>query len=72
MRVRTGDGPHALAGLDEVEAVSDYGNLQEVRLRGGSDAAHAQRFLARLVERTTVYHFEITRPSLHDVFVRIG
>ena len=72
VRVRTGDGRRALADLDEVEAVSDYGNLQEVRLKGGSDAAHAQRFLARLVARTPVYHFEVTRPSLHDVFVRIA
>jgi ABC-2 type transport system ATP-binding protein len=72
IRVRTADGRAALAGLDEVEAVSDYGNLQEVRLKGGSDAAHAQRFLARLLERTPVYHFEVTRPSLHDVFIRIA
>jgi ABC-2 type transport system ATP-binding protein len=72
IRVRTADGPGALAGLEEVEAVSDYGNLQEVRLRGGADTAHAQRFLARLVARTPVYHFEVTRPSLHDVFVRIA
>jgi len=72
VRVKTADGRAALAGLDEVEAVSDYGNMQEVRLRGGSDAAHAQRFLAHLVARTAVHHFEITRPSLHDVFVRIA
>jgi ABC-2 type transport system ATP-binding protein len=72
VRVRTGDGRAALVGLEEVEAVSDYGNLQEVRLRGGSDSEHAQRFLARLVARTPVYHFEVTRPSLHDVFVRIA
>jgi ABC-2 type transport system ATP-binding protein len=72
VRVRTGGGRAALAGLDEVEAVSDYGNLQEVRLRGGTDTAHAQQFLARLVARTPVYHFEVTRPSLHDVFVRIA
>jgi ABC-type uncharacterized transport system ATPase subunit len=43
-----------------------------VRLRGGTDTTHAQQFLARLVARTPVYHFEITRPSLHDVFVRIA
>jgi ABC-2 type transport system ATP-binding protein len=72
VRVRTANGRSALAGLEDVEAVSDYGNMQEVRLKGGSDAAHAQRFLAHLVARTAVHHFEITRPSLHDVFVRIA
>ena len=71
-RVRTGGGRSSLEGLEEVEAVSDYGNLQEVRLRGGADVTHTQQFLARLVARTPVYHFEVTRPSLHDVFVRIA
>jgi ABC-2 type transport system ATP-binding protein len=52
-----------------VEAVSDYGNLQEVRLAGGSDP---QALLARLAARTAVTHFEVTRPSLHDIFVRIA
>jgi len=47
--------------------VSDYGNLQEVRLAGDPQA-----FLARLAGRTRVFHFELTRPSLHDIFVRIA
>ena len=28
--------------------------------------------LAALVARARVQHFEITRPSLHDIFVRIA
>jgi ABC-2 type transport system ATP-binding protein len=72
VRVRTAEGRAALAGIEDVEAVSDYGNLQEVRLKGGLDGVTAQRFLARLAARTPVYHFEVTRPSLHDVFVRIA
>jgi len=67
VRVRTGAGPAALAGLEDVESVSDHGNLQEVRLTGD-----VQRFLGRLVERTPVFHFEVARPSLHDIFVRIA
>jgi ABC-2 type transport system ATP-binding protein len=67
VRVRTAGGRSALEGLPGVEAVSDYGNLQEVRLSG-----EAQPFLARLAARTPVYHFEVTRPSLHDIFVRIA
>jgi ABC-2 type transport system ATP-binding protein len=72
IRVRTANGRAALADLEEVDAVSDYGNLQEVRLKGRLDDAAAQRFLARLTARTPVHHFEVTRPSLHDVFVRIA
>jgi len=69
VRVRTGLGRGALDGDPAVEAVSDYGNLQEVRLSGGSDP---QALLARLAARTQITHFEVTRPSLHDIFVRIA
>jgi ABC-2 type transport system ATP-binding protein len=67
VRVRTAAGAAALDGIPDVDAVNDYGQLQEVRLR-----TDPQQFLARLVARTPVYHFEITRPSLHDIFVRIA
>jgi ABC-2 type transport system ATP-binding protein len=53
--------------MAEVEAVNDFGQLQEVRVAGDP-----QMFLARLAARTVVYHFEITRPSLQDIFVRIA
>jgi ABC-2 type transport system ATP-binding protein len=67
VRLRTSGGALALAGMAEVEAVNDFGQLQEVRLAGDP-----QVFLARLAARTVVYHFEITRPSLQDIFVRIA
>jgi ABC-2 type transport system ATP-binding protein len=50
-----------------VEAVSDMGRHQDVRIRGD-----AQELLRALVERTTVRHFEETRPTLHDIFIRIA
>ena len=67
VRVRTSAGAEALAGLPGVQAVNDYGQLQEVRLN-----ADPQRFLQLLAARSAVHHFEITRPSLHDIFVRIA
>jgi ABC-2 type transport system ATP-binding protein len=67
VRVRTSGGMEALAGLPGVQAVNDYGQLQEVRL-----SADPQRFLQLLAARSAVQHFEITRPSLHDIFVRIA
>jgi ABC-2 type transport system ATP-binding protein len=67
IRVRTDDGPAALAGMPDIVSVSDHGNLQEVRVTGDPQA-----FLKRLVARTAVQHFEVTRPSLHDIFIRIA
>ena len=62
------DGPPALLdSLPGVQGVNDFGQLQEVRLSGDSQA-----FLSSLVARTRVRHFEVTRPSLHDIFVRIA
>lgn len=67
VRVRTAGGAAVLVGLPDVKAVNDYGQMQEVQL-----TADPQRFLQHLLPRTAVYHFEITRPSLHDIFVRIA
>jgi ABC-2 type transport system ATP-binding protein len=67
VRIRTSAGAAALAGMPEVESINDFGQLQEVRLKGDPQA-----FLSRLAARTAVYHFEVTRPSLQDIFVRIA
>jgi ABC-2 type transport system ATP-binding protein len=69
IRVKTSLGRRSLEGAPEVDAVNDYGQLQEVRLKPGSDP---QAFLQRLCSGSVVSHFEITRPSLHDIFVRIA
>ena len=67
VRVRSAGGSSALADLPGVETINDYGQLQEVRLTGDPQA-----FLRQLAARTSVYHFEVARPSLHDIFVRIA
>ncbi|CAN5691983.1 ATP-binding cassette domain-containing protein [soil metagenome] len=67
VRLRTAGGIAALTGLPGVESVNDFGQMQEVRLD-----ADPQAFLHELMSRTAVYHFELTRPSLHDIFVRIA
>ncbi|MEI7683927.1 MAG: ATP-binding cassette domain-containing protein [Planctomycetota bacterium] len=62
-------GAARLEGLPGVESVSDFGNHQELRLTKNADP---QRILALLMERGPVQRFEQTRPSLHDIFVRIA
>jgi len=67
IRVRTTAGPAALKGLAGVEAVTDFGNYQDVRFTGDS-----QVLLGSLAARTAVRHFEVTKPSLNDIFIRIA
>jgi len=50
-----------------IEAVTDFGNYQDVRFTGD-----AQAFLSALASRTAIRHFEITKPSLNDIFIRIA
>ena len=67
IRLRTEAGMEALDDLEGIEEINDHGNIQEVRWRGDSQA-----LLEALMSRTRISHFEITRPSLHDIFVRIA
>jgi ABC-2 type transport system ATP-binding protein len=69
VRVRLEGGADGLAGLPGVARVTDFGRLQELRLDRGVDP---QAVLAALMTRGQVRHFELTRPSLHDIFVRIA
>ena len=69
VRVRLeGDGD-GLDGVPGVTKVTDFGRLQELRLDAGADP---QRVLSSLMQRGRVRHFELTRPSLQDIFVRIA
>jgi ABC-2 type transport system ATP-binding protein len=67
IRLATDDGVGAIEGLPGIEEITDQGNYQEVRCSGDP-----QRLLELLISRTRITQFEITRPSLHDIFVRIA
>lgn len=69
IRIRTEAGLPAVQELEGVEAITDFGQLQELRLKSDGDA---QRILATVLARTRVWSFEIGKPSLHDIFVRIA
>jgi ABC-2 type transport system ATP-binding protein len=58
-----------LATLPGVVKLTDFGRYQELRLDKGTDP---QRLLALLLEHGRVRHFEVARPTLHDIFVRIA
>lgn len=69
IRLRIDDDPSVLEGLHGVARVADYGKYQELRLTNGIDP---QSLLTEIAQRARVRLFELARPSLHDIFVRIA
>ena len=69
IRIRSDKGASALEGISGIEKVNDFGKMQEVRVASGVDP---QAILASLLNKTRITHFEITKPSLNDIFIRIA
>ncbi|UCC49974.1 MAG: ATP-binding cassette domain-containing protein [Gemmatimonadota bacterium] len=69
IRIRAEDGSAALQGLAGVEKISDFGQVQELRVAPDRDP---QEILSAIMARTRVRSFELAKPSLHDIFVRIA
>ena len=69
VRIRVEGNGFDARTLPGVEKLNDFGRLQELRMSPGTTP---ERLLGDLMRRGRVMHFELTRPSLHDIFVRIA
>jgi ABC-2 type transport system ATP-binding protein len=69
IRVRLEGHGVDLRSIPQVERVTDFGQFLELRMAPNTDT---QALLSDLMKRGRVTHFEVTRPSLHDIFVRIA
>jgi len=69
LRVRLNGDGRIPVNLPGVQKLTDFGRYQELRLAEGVDS---QTVLAALMSQGRVLHFELARPSLHDIFVRIA
>jgi ABC-2 type transport system ATP-binding protein len=69
LRVRVEEGASALKGLKGVDKLNDFGRVQELRMADGADS---QEVLGEIMSRTRITSFEVAKPSLHDIFVRIA
>ncbi|MFH2203583.1 MAG: ATP-binding cassette domain-containing protein [Elusimicrobiota bacterium] len=67
VRLRLEGGGSHLKGFPGLESIRDLGRFQEVRL-----TTDPQELLTHLASRTKVRHFEVVRPSLKDIFIRIA
>lgn len=69
VRVRPAAGAALPADLPEVESREVRGEFWHLKLRSSS---LAEQLLRRLAATTSLEHFELLRPSLHDIFLRIA
>ncbi len=69
IQIQTEAGASALSGIAGIEKVNDFGKLQEVRVSSGADP---QDILIELLKLTRISRFEIAKPSLNDIFIRIA
>jgi ABC-2 type transport system ATP-binding protein len=69
IRLRAEGGMSRLNGLTGVEKAIDFGRLQELKMRPESDP---QQVLSEIMSRTRVHSFEIAKPTLYDIFLRIA
>jgi ABC-2 type transport system ATP-binding protein len=69
IRIRMHAVNGGLAHLEGVARVNEYGPYKELRMSPGADP---QKLLRQLMALGSLEHFEIARPSLHDIFVRIA
>lgn len=69
IRIRSGNGAGVFENLKGVEKINDYGQLQELRV---ADDADPHMILKEIIARTRIDSFDIVKPSLHDIFIRIA
>ena len=69
IRVRTTESDVPFADVPGVLRATPYGRYMELRMKPGADP---QEILKTIAVRARIEHFSLTRPSLHDVFLRIA
>lgn len=69
IKLRVEGGINHLQDIKGVEKVSDFGQVQELRVSHNYDP---QDVLTDIMSKTRVKSFELAKPSLNDIFLRIA
>ena len=69
IRIQSDKGAAVFEGISGIEKMNDFGKLQEIRVAPGMDP---QEILTNLLSKARISRFEITKPSLNDIFIRIA
>jgi len=69
IRIQPENGIINYNDIPGIEKVNDFGQIQEIKI---SPEIDAQDILKKIISKTRLRKFEITKPSLHDIFIRIA
>jgi ABC-2 type transport system ATP-binding protein len=69
LRIRSEANGTALQDLEGIEKITDFGQEQELRIAPDQDH---QKILSQIMSRTRVWSFELAKPTLYDIFIRIA
>lgn len=69
IRIHAEYGLQVMQNIEGIEKITDFGQLQEIRISKNTDT---QKVLSEILQRTRIYRFEVTKPSLNDIFIRIA
>lgn len=69
IRIRCEERASGLKSINGVDNVHDFGQIQELRIAPDADY---QSILRELLNSNNLLSFELMKPSLHDIFVRIA
>lgn len=69
IRIRLSDANERLPAISGIQDIEQSGRFFEFRME---DVRDYQRILRELTDAVALTHFEVIRPSLHEIFVRIA
>jgi ABC-2 type transport system ATP-binding protein len=69
IRLQAENGGEALKDIKGIEKINNFGKQQEIRLTKDADP---KKILTEILKKTSLTKFELTTPSLNDIFIRIA
>jgi ABC-2 type transport system ATP-binding protein len=69
IRIQTEAGMNGLRDIGGISNINDFGQVQEIRILPETDD---MLILKEIMSRTRIKKFEISSPSLNDIFIRIA
>ena len=69
VKIRLAEGQRVPSSMRGVKSIEDRGAFHHIKLDDGS---LADALLKQLANESRLEHFELLRPSLHNIFIRIA